>query len=214
VTSPRVEAELKYLAADEGPLLELEAAASLGPATLGDPSTVAELDRYLDTADLRLAAVRWACRLRTREGRTIVSLKGPAEHRPGDLLHLRPEVEGPAGPGLGASAWPPSPARDQLLAISGDEALVERFHLEQERTERSVSIAGVRVGELSLDRVQVIHQGREIGRMAVVELELDPTALAERLDLAPLTEALARQQGLTPDPIGKFERAVALLRGG
>lgn len=211
MTSSRIEAELKYLAADEGPLLDLEAAVSLGSARLGDPRTVAERDRYLDTADLRLAAVSWACRLRSREGRTIVSLKGPAEHRPGDLLHRRLEVEGPAGPGLDAPAWPPSAARDQLLAISGGEALVERFHLEQQRTERSVSLAGTHLAVLSLDRVRVMHGEVEVGRMLVVELELDPAAPGGELDPEPFILALGQVGGLHPDPSSKFERALALL---
>jgi inorganic triphosphatase YgiF len=211
VTSSRVEAELKYTALDERPLEDLEVAEMLGPAHLGPARTVAELDRYFDTADLRLAAARWACRLRTREGRTIVSLKGPAEHQPGDVLHLRPEVEGPADPDLGARAWQPSAARDELLAMTGGAALQERFSLEQERTERSVNVAGTRVGGLSLDRVRVMHGGIEIGRMAVVELELDPGALAQGVDHAPLSLALSAVDGLVADPSSKFERALAIL---
>ena len=135
---PRVEAELKYTALTERPLQELERAERLGSARLGVARTVAELDRYVDTLDLRLAAARWACRLRSYEGRVIVSLKGPAEHAAGDLLHRRPEVEGPADSGLDAQAWPPSPARDQVLAMTAGAALLERFSLEQERTERAV----------------------------------------------------------------------------
>ena len=211
MTSSRVEAELKYTALTERPLQELERAEALGPARLGVARTVAELDRYVDTLDLRLAAVRWACRLRSREGRTIVSLKGPAEHAAGDLLHLRPEVEGPADSGVDAKAWPPSPARDQLLAMTGGAALVDRFSLEQERTERSVSVGPARIGALSLDRVRVVLDGNEIGRMAVVELELEPKALAEGLDLAPLSMTLSAMDGLVPDPSSKFERALAML---
>lgn len=211
MTSSRVEAELKYTALDERPLRELEVAEALGSALLGVAVTASELDRYLDTADLRLAAVRWACRLRTRDGRTIVSLKGPAEHAPGDLLHLRPEVEGPAGSDLEPRGWPPSAARDQLHAMTGGAALLERFSLEQERTERSVSVGGTRVGGLSLDRVRVIRGGTEVGRMAVVELELDPGAMTQGLDHAPLSSALSAVDGLVPDPASKFERALAML---
>jgi len=213
VTSSRVEAELKYTARDERPLQALESAELLGPARLGVTRTVAELDRYLDTADLRLAAARWACRLRSREGRTIVSLKGPAEHRRGDLLHLRPEAEGPAGSGLEPLAWPPSPARDQLLAMTAGAALLERFRLEQLRTERAVSQGGTRIGGLSLDRVRVIHRGAEVGRLAVVELELGSDALAQEFDYAPFAAALSAMDGLMPDPASKFERALAMLPG-
>lgn len=211
MTSARVEAELKYTALTERPLQELERAEVLGPARLGVARTVSELDRYVDTPDLRLAAARWACRLRSREGRTVVSLKGPAEHATGDLLHLRPEVEGPADSGLDPQAWPPSGARDQLIAMTRGAALVERFSLEQDRTERDVSQRGTRIGGLSLDRVRVMFGEGEIGRMAVVELELDPAALALGLDHAPLARALSAVDGLAPDPASKFERALAML---
>jgi len=66
--------------------------------------------------------------------------------------------------------------------MTGSAALVERFSLEQERTERAVSVHGALVGELSLDRVGVLHDGIQIGRMTVVELELDPGALARGFD--------------------------------
>ena len=212
MTSSHVEAELKYTAVSERPLRQLEMAEMLGPARLGVAITVAELDRYLDTADLRLAAAHWACRLRSRDGKTIVSLKGPAEHRPGALLHLRPEVEGPAAAStLEAPAWPPSPARDQLLDMTAGAALVERFRLEQDRTERGVTMDGTRIGCLSLDRVRVVHGGIEIGRMDVVELELDPAALASGLDHESLSMALSAVDGLLPDPRSKLERALAML---
>jgi inorganic triphosphatase YgiF len=211
VTSGGVEAELKYTASDERPLLELEGAPALGSAQLGPPRMTRELDRYLDTADLRLSAVRWACRLRERDGDAIVSLKGPPQHRAGEIVHRRDEVEGPGGPDLDPLTWPPSPARERLLAFTGRGELVERFRLEQERTERSVSVGEMPVGVLSLDRVRVLYEGAEAGSMYVVELELDPAALAVGFDHRPLADALGRVPGLSPDPLNKLERALALI---
>lgn len=211
MTAGRIEAELKFWAEDDGPLRALTSASLLGAALLGPARVVDEVDRYLDTADGRLAVARWACRLRSREGRTFASLKGPAEHEPGDLLHRRPEVEGPAGAGLLPRAWPPSPARDRLLALAGDAPLVERFTLAQERTERAVELDGARVGLLSLDRGWVLRRNVEVGRLAVVELELDPAALDAGFDYGPLAAALAAIPGLVADPASKLERALALL---
>jgi len=213
VTVDRIEAELKYWASDEAPLLALAAAPTLGPAELGSTHTVDEVDRYLDTADLRLASHHWACRLRAREGRTVVSLKGPAEHAAEDSLHRRAEVEGPAGPTLSPMAWPPSMARQRLLEMTGGKPLIERFSLKQERTERFVSLNATRVGLLSLDRGRVMHRGTELGRLAVVELELDPAALAAGLDHGQLADALAAIPGLVADPSSKLERALRLLPG-
>ncbi|MGZ8563413.1 MAG: CYTH domain-containing protein [Candidatus Limnocylindria bacterium] len=209
MTAGRIEAELKFWAEDDEPLRALAVAAFLGAALIGPARIVDEVDRYLDTTDLRLASERWACRLRSREGRTIVSLKGPAEHEPGDPLHRRPEVEGPASAGLAPLSWPPSPARDRLLALTGGAPLIERFTLEQERTERPVMLHDIRVGLLSLDRGTVLHRGVEVGRLKVVELEL--AALDEGVDHRSLAAALAAIPGLVADPSSKLERALALL---
>jgi inorganic triphosphatase YgiF len=206
-----LESELKYTARDARPLDELAAVETLGPARLAAGSTVHEVDRYLDTGDLRLEAVHWACRLRSRDGTTILSLKGPAEHLPGEVLHRRAEVEGPAGPGLDPSGWPPSAARDHLAAMTGGAPLVERFVLEQQRTERAVQLEDDRVGELSLDRVRILHRGTEVGRMFVVELELDLAAVDGGLDPATLAAALSAVNGLVPDPVSKLERALRMV---
>ena len=213
MTPARIESELKYLAADERPLLLLAEADRLGPATLGHSTTAAELDRYLDTADLRLAAARWACRLRSRDGRTLVSLKGPAEHGTGDAVHRRPELEGPANPSLEPHRWPPSGARDQLLAMAGGAPLAERFQLVQERTERSVSVRGNEIGTLSLDRVRVLERGAERGRFLVVELEFG-SATGEVPQAGELASALGQLPGLSADPLSKLERALAMLPEG
>ena len=211
-----LELELKYRADDPAPLRALAAVGLLGPVTLGPASVADELDRYLDTADLRLAAARWACRLRTRGGRTTLSLKGPPRHEPQDALHRRPEVEGPAGPGSDPGTWPPSPARDLLASLAGGPAsqlsLVERFTLEQRRTERTVLAGGRRIGLLSLDEVAVLRDGKARGTLLMVELEFvagepqDPRLVAE------LGATLAAVGGLQPDPHTKLEHALTLLR--
>jgi len=210
VSDHLIEAELKFRAADEAPLLALASATSLGPAGLGPARTVAELDRYLDTPDGRLAAVRWACRLRTREGTTIVSLKGPAEHHPGDLVHRRPESEGPAAEDeLDPARWPDSSARRLLRELAGDGPLVERLSLAQERVEREVRLGSSAAGILSLDRCRVLRGGRQRGAFGIVELELSADGLG-RADA--LGEALADVPGLQPEPESKLGLALAALR--
>jgi inorganic triphosphatase YgiF len=213
VTAATLESELKYRADGEAPLIALAAAPTLGPATLGPARTVDELDRYLDTASLRLAARRWACRLRTREGRTVLSLKGPAEHLPGAALHERREIEGPATAEISADAWPASEARDRVVEMTGGEPLVERLALAQQRTERAVLPDGTPTGILSLDRVRVLKDGREIGQLRLVELELDRAALADGFDPGPLASALAQVAGLRADPLTKLEHALDMAAG-
>jgi inorganic triphosphatase YgiF len=203
-----LEVELKFSADGPEPLDLLTSAGELGDARLGEAHTYDELDRYLDTLDLHLAREQWACRLRTRHGRTIISLKGPLQPGDSGALHVRPELEGSAGDSLDPATWPASAALDRLLALSAGQPLVERIALHQRRTARDVTVGGRPVGELSLDRVAVWHAGREVGRLWCVELESNDS----QADLGALGSALARVDGLRPDPLAKLEHALALVQ--
>jgi inorganic triphosphatase YgiF len=205
-----IEVELKFRADTEAALETLAARVRLGGARLGPAVTVDEEDRYLDTVDGRLAAARWACRLRTRGDTVIASLKGPPEADvTADGLHRRPEVEGPALATLDPSRWPASPARDFVLRLSGGTPLHEILRLRQRRTERAVEAEGVRLGTLSLDRVDVEHDDHRLMRLFVVELELDADAAAGHA--RSLGAALASVDGMAPDPRTKLEHALAAL---
>ena len=208
-----LEVELKFLAAGPAPLQRLVRRRRLGPARLGPPRTVDEIDRYLDTADARLGAARWACRLRSRGERVIVSLKGPPRSRPtASGLHRRPEIEGPATESLDVGAWPASPARDRLLELSGGWALGERLALRQRRTQRAVTLDGRPIGELSLDRVLVTRGGRRGGTLWSVELELNAASAADAGLIAVLQAELQHVPDLAPDLETKLEHALAMLR--
>lgn len=204
-----IEVELKLRALDERPLLELEVARSLGPALLGPATTFEEIDRYLDTADERLAAARWACRLRKRRERSIVSLKGPREPaaQDGAALHRRPEVEGPATDDADPAAWPPSEAREFLARLSGGAPVSEYLRLHQRRTERAVLRDGARLATLSLDRVRVERGDRTLGGLFAVELE---HAGGEERLLDEVAAALSAWRGLAPDHGTKLEHALYL----
>lgn len=207
-----VEVEAKLLADGPQPLADLAAAPNLGPGLLGSPRTFAEVDAYLDTVGGRLAAARWACRLRDREGMIRVSLKGPAQDATGtDAIQRRPEVEGPATWSYAPADWPPSAARTLLEELSGGEPLDERFTLRQRRTERAVVIDERRLGTLTLDEVRVTHLGRTLGApLYVVELELD--AGGDPGDLERLAGELAARPGLALDPRTKLDHALERIR--
>lgn len=211
MSGPAIESELKLIADDEAPLAGLATRETLGGARLGAPRTVDEVDRYLDTVDGRLAEQGWACRLRTREGSTTVSLKGPATHAEGAVLHRRPELNGPAASEATTSAWSRSEARDLLDTMSGGEPLVEQFTLVQTRTERTVEMRGRRAGILSLDRVRVVTGDVEVGMLHVVELELDPVTGPGARETDHLSQALGQIHGLRPDPMTKIQHALALI---
>lgn len=209
-----IEVEAKFVAGGREPLLSLATAPRLADATLGPAATVHEVDRYLDTEDGRLAAARWACRLRRRgdEG-TRVSLKGPRDAVRGSAWHhRRPELEGPASAEPDPAEWPASEARDLVVSLSGGRPLHERVRLDQRRIERSVAAReGGRLGTLSLDHVAVSAGGRDLGELYVVELELaGASALAEE-ELERLAAALGGTPGLVAEPRTKLEHALERL---
>ncbi|MGI8872690.1 MAG: inorganic triphosphatase [Candidatus Limnocylindria bacterium] len=202
------EVELKFRAATDAPLVELARRDRLAATSLGPPISHREEDIYLDTPDRRLGRSRWACRIRTREGRTIVSLKGSARSDGPSGLHRRPEVEGPATWPGGPATWPASEARSLLEKLADGAPLEERLTLRQERTERIVtSSAGRHIGVLSLDTSDVVVSGTLRERLYTVELELG--AVADEAELAALRGALLEVEGIAPDPVTKLERALA-----
>jgi inorganic triphosphatase YgiF len=210
-TTP-VEVELKFMAPGPAPLRALARRRRLGPAYLGPAEVINEVDRYLDTADGRLAEARWACRLRARSERVIVSLKGPPRSGAGGPgLHRRPEVEGPATRSLDPATWPPSDARDRLIEMSAGRPLSERLALRQRRTQRDVVVAGIEVGQLSLDRVTVARGAERTGRLWSVELELSPASAGDDALIAALRTALEQLPGLAPDAQTKLEHAETML---
>ena len=210
-----LETELKLSATSPAPLRRLAGLPGLGPMQLGTAETFLELDRYLDTEDRRLAAAKWACRLRRRSRTNLVSLKGPSVTANGELsgaLHRRPEIEGPASARLDPDSWPASLARRRLLDLTGGRPLHEQFALRQRRTQRSVSDGHAPVGTLSLDRVLVLHGGEPAGRLWCVELELQRgTAPRGEDEAAGLLADLLAVGGLSIEPLTKLERAMELL---
>ena len=208
------EIEARFRATTEPVLDELAAWTRLGAAELGDPVASDEVDRYLDSADGRLAEARWACRLRSRGDGWRVSLKGPMSlaepgHGPA-WFHARPELEGPASDSVDPADWPPSPARDRLVELSGGAPLAEQVRLLQRRRERSVTADGRRVATLSLDVARIVAHGVAYGTLLVAELELAPDAPTELL--APMAATLAAVPGLEADPCSKLERALERIR--
>lgn len=207
------EVEAKFRAEGQPALDRLVAVDRLGDAVIGPAVAADELDRYLDTEGGAFATARWACRLRERGGRTIVSLKGPPEAATPDGWHRRPEVEGPASPSLDPGDWPPSPARDLVDRLRNGAPLHEHLALRQRRVERRVVIGGAEIGTLSLDTVTVERAGRAHGTLHAVELELagagaDAGAVGAAASVA---AALGADPDLVPDPTTKLEHALAIL---
>ena len=67
------------------------------------------------------------------------------------------------------------------------------------------------VGTLTLDAVRIVAGDRELGELRIVELEIAAGDGAAESRLAPLADALARLDGLEPEPRTKLEQAVERL---
>ena len=171
-------------------------------------TTVKVVDRYVDTADGRMLAGGYAMRLR-QEGDTLVAtLKGlggadGAVHRRAELEVSLPQWS--ANP----TEWPESSARTLAESLSGGAELQPLVELAQRRARSNVMDGTRRVAELSLDAVRAVV-GRRPALYYEVEIELRPDGAES--DLAAIARELSTEWGLAPEPLSKFDRALATLR--
>ncbi len=169
-------------------------------------------DRYFDTADGRLLAAGFACRLRMEGDVIIATLKGlggaqGAVHRRAEEEVRLPRWE------PDPAAWPESPARSLALELTANATLQPLFDLHQRRLRADLCDGAQRVAQLSLDRVRVELTGlRRPGRTAYYELEVELTADGREADLAAVVAELTDRWALPAESRSKFERGLALWR--
>ena len=87
-------------------------------------------------------------------------------------------------------------------------SLLPLFELRQTRTVRGITQGAQRVAELSLDDVRVTAGNRE---QAYLEMEVELKPHGTEDDLAAIVECLRDEWQLKPEPLSKFERALAFL---
>jgi CHAD domain-containing protein len=234
-SASKVEVEAKFQVADEEVLRRLAQATELAGFPLSAGKTQNISDTYLDTARWRVLGAGYACRRRVGGARVLVTLKQLSAAD--DIVHRREEFEVELSEYLSPAEWPDSPARSKVLDIIGDEPLVEALDLRQTRIVRLVGSEENPVAELSLDEVHLdgsdvpdrAHPGGDagagVGAQARVgpespepsgadshfyEVEVELRAGGTERDLAVLVAVLQKEWRLEPQPLSKFERAVAL----
>lgn len=204
-----VEVELKFRMTDAGAgdrLLALDDLA--GFSARGPVVTVVHEDRYLDTPGGALAAAGYAGRLRAGSEETVITLKGLHGIEDGGGMHRREELEGPAGDLASPAGWPPSAARDRLLALVGEAPLVDLVSIRQTRRKRLYGHDAT-VVELSVDDADVVAEGRVLEHFAELEAELRE---GDEAELEPLADLLSEIEELVPAETSKLERALEAAR--
>jgi CHAD domain-containing protein len=158
---------------------------------------------------------------RDRGDRVVLTVK---RRRPGaggagadtGAVHRRDEweVDLPKGAaGDRPDGWPASEARDQVLAVAGKAALRPLVEIRQDRVLRRLTRRGDQVGELWLDTVTFVADG-DAQQPPRYEVEAELKGAGAEPDLAAIAAALQRDFELAPQPLSKFERALAALDGG
>ncbi len=186
IPDPTIEVEVKFDVLDRAAARSTLLAAHLGQIAAAGPAARLRLvDRYLDTPDGRLREAGWAARIRTIGSSSRIQLKELASTDAVGVAR-RQEHEGPAEAGVVPDDWPVSAARRRLLQLLHGEPPVETLVLRQDRLTRQFGDLSGRL-ELSLDRVEVLVDGRPVARRLVLEVEQqDATEVAFRRALAHL----------------------------
>ncbi len=204
-----MEIEAKFALPNRQTYRDLLRLRALAGFTLIPTAAVHITDRYFDTADSRLLAAGYTCRLRTEGALVLATLKGlggargAVHHRDEQEVQLvawTPEV----------AVWPASSARDLAQKLTGGMPLQPLFDLEQHRSRADVMDEARRVAELSLDAVRATV-GRRPALYYELEVELKPEGT--ETDLATVVQELRTIYNLTPEPRSKFERALETLQG-
>jgi inorganic triphosphatase YgiF len=168
-------------------------------------------DHYLDTDDGAFLRGGFACRLRVDgDGGRLVTLKALTAAQ--GLLHARKELEVwlPPQDDLDVSSWPDCTATVLARQLSRGQPLELLFELRQERHQRLASAGEEQppFAELSIDHVCLSAATRS--DLLGVEAELLPAGDIHGLQA--MADELQTMWGLTPEPVSKFERGLALAR--
>jgi len=167
------------------------------------------VDHYMDTGDRDIRKGGYAFRIREKDGRWLLTVKGLGTAE--SAIHQREEYEEEIQSDMPTQQWPDSPARDLVVSLTRSRPLVELFVIRQHRTLCKVFRGERLVGELSLDVVDMGSFGQQ-ERTYEVEIELESHGTLE--DLQVLDEILQSNYDLRPETRSKFERALAQLEEG
>lgn len=199
-----MEIEAKYTASEEQ-LARLMEADALGEYRLEKAEEQHLTDFYMDTDARDIWKGGYACRIREKNGKWLLTVKGLGGAE--GAIHQREEYEMEIQPRMPPQQWPDGPARDLVISLSRSRPMAELCIIRQRRVLRKVYRGKCLIGEMSLDAVDMGSAG-QVKRSYEVEVELEQDGTLE--DLQSLDKIL-RSYSLRPEPRSKFERAMAQL---
>lgn len=168
----------------------------------GDFEAIEMETTYYDAPDRSLSDRHITLRRRMEGGKSVCTLKTPAEGGGRGEWELECDSIEAAIPELcKLSGW-------RLLALLTQNGVEEVCGAKFTRLAKTVSLPDCTV-EIALDRGILTGGGREIP-LCEIEVELKTGSEAAAVEFA---RALAREYGLQPEKGSKFRRALAIARG-
>jgi len=201
-----MEIEAKFVLPDTDTFQRLQTVDRLASFALSAGRVKQVRDTYLDTAGRRILRAGYACRQREESEGILITLKGLGGAQ--GAIHRREELEVLIPSDLPPAQWPPSPVRDRVLQLIGLAPILPLFELRQARTVRGITQGERPVAELSLDDVHVMAGNRE---HVYLEMEVELKSHGTEDDLSIIVACLRDEWTLRPEPLSKFERALAFF---
>jgi len=203
-----MEIEARYAVPDRRTFDALRDLREIGHFTFHQQDQVRIVDHYLDTDDRALTNQRWACRLRSEDGRWYVTLKGP--RRDEGSITSRLEWEFPLErPSPDPADWPNDEVRRLVPHLANNAPLSELAVVEQTRHRYHVVADSRLIVEASLDRVTIDLRTAH-HRSYVLECEL--AEQGQRPDLERLDALLTDMFDLKPERLSKLQKALWLAK--
>ena len=196
-----LEIEAKYTAS-EAQFADILKITKLGEYKLQEMEEQVLTDHYMDTSEGDIRNGGYACRLREKHGQLILTVKGMGSAE--GSIHKREEYEAKIQKETSPEQWPDSPARSLILSLIHSKPLSELCAIHQRRTKRAVYHNQRRVGEMSLDVVDM-QVGVQLRRCYEIEMELQQDGTLQDLKIL---DTILAGYGLRPEPLSKFERAL------
>ncbi|MGZ4200180.1 MAG: CHAD domain-containing protein, partial [Thermoleophilia bacterium] len=217
-----MEIEAKFNVPDAATLERLGELGELAGYELAGREVADMTDVYLDTDDRALQAAGLVCRRRDRGDRVVITVKrrgdapasgGAAGGDETSAIHRRDEwetvVPGALAPIAAPASWPAGEARERVLAAAHERPLKALVEVRQSRVMRNLTREGRIIAELSLDTLTIVTPGGPLTPQHEVEVELKGDGT--EADLAQIAALLQGDFALEPQPLSKFERAMAAL---